>query len=284
VAHGARIGLHAGDRLLGERLGRLLPPGARPLSGDAVDTTFRVIPCDGEAGGSSALVDLRRDDRTIGRGLALTEALARLESELDFAVARLARDCIFVHAGVVAWRGSAILIPGRSMSGKSTLVHALVAAGATYYSDEYAIIDEAGLVHAYPRAIRLRGVIRAHTAPREEMHDLPPIQAGLVVSARHRSGALCRPRPLTRRESLFRLIRNTVHARLDPGRVLASLAPLVLHAHAIEGARGEACDAAQPILALCSADRVVDFDIGFSHARPHPGSGGASHAAHPIAR
>jgi uridine kinase len=39
-----------------------------------------------------------------------------------------------------------IAIPGRSFSGKTSLVTALVRAGAVYYSDEFAVIDRDGLV------------------------------------------------------------------------------------------------------------------------------------------
>jgi predicted ATPase len=36
---------------------------------------------------------------------------------------------VFVHAGVVGWKGQAILVPGRSYSGKTTLIAALMKAG-----------------------------------------------------------------------------------------------------------------------------------------------------------
>src|ERR671929_229610 len=75
------------------------------------------------------------------------------------------------HAGVVGWQGRAILIPGRSFSGKSTLVAALVRAGATYYSDEFAVLDERGRVHPFPKklSMRLEGSARPRFAPVEEL-------------------------------------------------------------------------------------------------------------------
>jgi hypothetical protein len=66
-------------------------------------------------------------------------------------VAENARRWIFVHAGVVAWRGQAIVIPGATQSGKTSLVAALVRAGAEYFSDEYAVFDARGRVHPLPR-------------------------------------------------------------------------------------------------------------------------------------
>jgi hypothetical protein len=58
---------------------------------------------------------------------------------------------------VVGWRGKAILLPGDSFFGKTTFVYELARCGAEYYSDEYAIIDESGLVHPFPRPLTMRG-------------------------------------------------------------------------------------------------------------------------------
>ena len=53
--------------------------------------------------------------------------------DIDNTVAQRSRQMLFVHAGVVGWRGLAIVIPGRSHTGKSTLVAELVWRGAVYY-------------------------------------------------------------------------------------------------------------------------------------------------------
>ena len=85
--------------------------------------------------------------------------LEALERDLQLYVAEQALRRVFVHAGVVGWRGRAIVIPGRTMSGKTTPVRALARAGATYYSDEYAVLDERGRVHPYlkPMSIQENG-------------------------------------------------------------------------------------------------------------------------------
>src|ERR1700682_4740000 len=64
---------------------------------------------------------------------------------------------IALHAGALVKEGCAVLLPGSSHAGKSTFVEQLVRDGWTYYSDEYALIDNAGWAHAYPRTIFLRG-------------------------------------------------------------------------------------------------------------------------------
>ena len=78
-----------------------------------------------------------------------------LRQDIDQAVARRSPRLLFVHAGVVGWRGLAIVIPGRGSTGKSTLVAELVRRGAVYYSDAFAVLDEAGRVHPYRGAIGL---------------------------------------------------------------------------------------------------------------------------------
>src|SRR5260370_20995260 len=82
--------------------------------------------------------------------------LDAFESHVQLTVAEYAPRRVFVHAGVVGWKNRAILIPGLSHSGKTTLVDQLIRAGATYYSDEYAVLDERGRVHPYARALGMR--------------------------------------------------------------------------------------------------------------------------------
>ena len=75
--------------------------------------------------------------------------------DIDNTVAQRSRQMLFVHAGVVGWRGLAIVIPGRSHTGKSTLVAELVWRGAVYYSDEFAVLDDTGRVHPSRRPLVL---------------------------------------------------------------------------------------------------------------------------------
>jgi len=66
----------------------------------------------------------------LSRTLELPQLFDTLERHAELLTAFRASDCLFVHAGVVDWQGQAILIPGRSMTGKTTLVKSLVEAGA----------------------------------------------------------------------------------------------------------------------------------------------------------
>src|SRR4029077_21066652 len=71
--------------------------------------------------------------------------LRYFDSILRITIAEYAVGRAFLHAGLVGWKGNAIVIPGDSYSGKSTLVAELIRAGPEYYSDEYAVLDEQGL-------------------------------------------------------------------------------------------------------------------------------------------
>jgi HprK-related kinase A len=69
------------------------------------------------------------------------------------AVARTT-DYLALHAGAVARKGKAVLLPAPPDSGKTTLSAALTRAGFSYLSDEVALIEpHSALVHPYARAL-----------------------------------------------------------------------------------------------------------------------------------
>ena len=78
----------------------------------------------------------------------------------------------------------------------------MVRAGATYLSDEFAVLDEDGLVHPYPKSLSLRseaGTSQVDT----HAHELggvvaeEPLPLGLAVLTSYRAGAEWRPRRLS---------------------------------------------------------------------------------------
>ena len=93
---------------------------------------------------------LYRGTALLARTLELHPLLTAFEKHAELLTAFRTQDCLFIHTGVVGWQGRAIVIPGRSMTGKTTPVKVLVEAGATYYSDEFAVLDKQGQVHPYP--------------------------------------------------------------------------------------------------------------------------------------
>ena len=149
MAHGVRVGIRVNRPEVLERVQQLFPLGWKPC-GARVQSLYSLI-----VGGSDA-PNLRRfhllyaNEARAARTLELEDIFALLEYEFEMHVAEQASRRVFVHAGAVGWNGRAIVLPGQTRSGKTTLVAALVRAGATYYSDEYAVIDTQG------RSIRIR--------------------------------------------------------------------------------------------------------------------------------
>lgn len=193
----------------------------------------------------------------LAEGLELAAASRIALSDLELWVAEHARQRIFVHAGCVAYDGRAIVLPGRTFSGKSTLTAALLRAGADYLSDEYAVFDGAGYVHPYARPLSLRreqgleaerlppGAIGAAVC---EQRIRVAIVAGLHYDANLEAALDVEQLPAGR--GLMKLLDNSPSARSRPAQTLATLARAVKPAIAIRGLRGEADAAAASVLAL----------------------------------
>ena len=187
-----------------------------------------------------------------GRGEAVAVADARLRLHL----AEHARGRVFIHAGVVGFRGRAIVVPGRSFTGKSTLIAALLRAGARYLSDEYAVLDDRGRVHPYPRPLSLRAPgkrrgVRREAAALGAKVGRRALPVGLIVVTRYAAGApRFTPAALSAGQAALALLDNAIAARSAPERVWPALRAAVASARAVRGDRGEADEAAGAILAL----------------------------------
>jgi hypothetical protein len=273
-AYGLRVGVRTNAPTLLDRLGTHLPPGWRACSSPVVDQIFSVWVDPGGGPG------LRRSRVYAGRcrrarTADLAHALAVLESEIRQSVAAGAERRTFVHAGVVGWRGRAIVIPGRSRSGKTTLVAELVKAGALYLSDEFAVLDARGRVHPFAKPLSIRGAdgCDVHTRARsaEELGGscaTRPLPVGLVVLAEHRRGAAWRPERLTPGQAVIEMLAHTVPARLRPEASLVSLARAVARATVLKGQRGEARELAELLLRAVEGTEPV--------SRPETGEGGTT--------
>ena len=149
-SYGVRIDIRSNDPASLDRVCQHLPNEWQSTKSAAVDRVYSlVIGKNGTRAHGRRLSFLYGDDVLLARSFDVDEVFESLESDLRLFVAELAKHRVFVHAGVVGWKGQAIVIPGRSYSGKSTLVAELVRAGATYYSDEYAVLDARGRVHPF---------------------------------------------------------------------------------------------------------------------------------------
>ena len=136
VCHRVRIRIEANDAAALARARAQLPHGFKLISAPRVDRRFELSVA--AKRGKRRLQTLYADGSRVTSGDA-GRVLQRLESAVRLTIAELAPHQLFIHAGVVAWKGKAIVIPGRSFAGKSTLVAEFVREGAIYYSDEYAV-------------------------------------------------------------------------------------------------------------------------------------------------
>lgn len=253
-SYGLTLGIRTNTPALLEQIAERLPPGWSPTAAGPVERLYSLL-----VGGPGRGSAVRRfnllyvNEMRLARSLGLPEILKALETDLELYVAERARRRLFVHAGVVGWQGRAIVIPGVSMSGKSSLVAALVRAGATYYSDEYAVLDARGRVHPYPRALSLRdgpgGATREMPTGRVEASlALEPLPVGLVLITRYRSGARWRPQRLSPGRTGIELLAHALAARRRPARTLAMLAHALRGSGALKGIRGEAAELAEALL------------------------------------
>jgi hypothetical protein len=254
VSYGARIGVRVNDASALDRLAEHLPPRWQPARSPIVDELFSVIVGGGESGARVRHYNLLYAGAArLARTLDVDELFDLLESNLHLQVAARARSRLFVQAGVVGWRGRAIVIPGRSLSGKTNLVAALVRAGATYYSDEYAVFDARGRVHPYARPLSLREAGRgARRKCAVEVlggcRGIRPLPVGLIVVTGYKSAARWRPRPLSPAQAALSLLDNTVLARIRPDLALPILREVVRDSTNLKGVRGEADEVVAPLL------------------------------------
>lgn len=233
--------------------------GTAPLA--AVDRAYLLSQRDGgETPGGRAGV-LRVNDRVLVASADARHLVEMLAADLQGYVARMARHRVFIHAGVVGWRGSAIVLPGRSFWGKTRLVMALLRSGADYYSDEYAVLDATGQVHPFQRLLSVRQ--DDGTPPRRDSaEDLGgrcgtgPLPVGLVAVSIYEPGARWLPRRLSTGEAVLALLTHSISVRREPARVLDTLTRVASQAPVLSGTRGEAYETVAPLLSMLSLGRI----------------------------
>lgn len=226
----------------------LLPPHARTVKRPPERGRFALVK-DTDDG----LLRVMCDEKSIAGPFDLRLALGILDAELRMYIALHAPDHVFVHAGVVGVGERAIVLPGRSFAGKTTLVAALVQAGAEYWSDEYAVLDADGLVHPYPKplSVRINDTRETDEQPVESLGGRAgdrPLPVAMIAFTSYRPGAAWALRARTAGEGAVKLLEHSVAARSRPEQVLAAVRRAATGALVLEGDRGDADQAASVLL------------------------------------
>jgi hypothetical protein len=256
---GVRIVLGASDSYLLTRMAERLPLGS--------------VACENGTGGRrlALVTEENVGYRILGTETQLTApdlnaALKLLDSVIRVHIARHAARRVFLHAGVVGYGGRAIVVPGSTFSGKTTLVAALLRAGASYYSDDCAVLDEDGLVHPYTRRLSVRdtggvGTDRAVEAvggyPADE-----PAPVGLIAITSYRPGADWRPVRGTTGRGMLALLESSLAAQERPAATFTATRAAATGAVVLEGERGEADEVAVLLLEALSYASGAHFPPG----------------------
>ena len=253
-SYGVTIGLRVNNAEVLNDLLTFLPPEWTPSRARTVNLLYSLM-----VGGASGRPNIRRfnmlyaNATRVVRSLEMDEVFQAFESHSHLYIAELAPRRVFVHAGVVGWKGQAILMPGRSFAGKTSLVAEFVRAGATYYSDEYAVLDAQGRVHPYSRPLAIRptegGASKKHEVEELGGHaGTRPLPVGLVLVSSYKAGAKWRPRPLSAGKGALALLDNTISIRRQPEAAFDVMERVVSQAHVLKSARGEARETVRSIL------------------------------------
>lgn len=226
----------------------LLPPLPRcESSAPAPDIDIQI-------GQGADSFDIRVNGERISSAVSLNDAALETVKAVDEALLQRFKSVFAVHAGAVVIKERALIIPGTSHAGKSALTAELLRRGATHLSDEYALIDEQGRVHAYPRPLLLRnGSPKQSLVLPEELNSSfasGPLSAAWILAVEYSPDARWEIRKLSQGETVMLLLRNTPHEmETSPGIVNAFLR-LAAGAECYEGKRREGSEAADEILAL----------------------------------
>jgi hypothetical protein len=230
LLHQARVRFQADGQLAIDFLRKVLP-SVPSQSLDPVDLVFELKEQEG-------LLALNQDGYQ-----ALNEREAKVTCEflrerLHDSLSRLAQAKLVLRAGVVGWKGSALLLPTPRLSGTTRLVEALQALGAVRYSDQLAIFNDELQVIPY------QGDPKAD-------QSAPPIAVSLVAYLPYRPALEAASRLESGGQATMTLLPlATITDKEQTPGVLSTLASICRKSRFVKGTRQEAKDCAQALLEL----------------------------------
>lgn len=254
--HGVSLALESDSAGLLRRMRDAIPPYWTPAApiDDALRFQLRV-----EEGSSS----LRFPDGTSVSAPDPGDLVRFFVPQAKLFAAAAARAHVFVHACAVGVGGAGYLFPGPSHAGKSSLCAALLEAGADFYADDLAMLDDEGRLCPAPEHVLLRSD-DGHQSPHAPAHfgaaaGLEPLPLRYAAFVRYASEPSLPLDEIRRAEALTRLLAHTPAARHTPKRTLDVLSQALSGARCFAGIRGEASVFAERLLRV-ETERELDGD------------------------
>jgi len=247
---GVKIGVRAeSSDLINEiknDLSKINPNGFDIIDDSQIEHLFEIKPEENKG------IEIIKDGKLLISWSHEMSILPFLQSQIRLTIAEFAESKVFLHAGAVGWKGRAILIPARSFSGKSTLVAELVKRGASYYSDDYAVLDQEGLLHPFHRQLSLRGFEDKYQQVDFSVESLggkassEPIPIGIVLITKYKEGNKnpknWKPQILTGGRGIMEILSHTIPIRYNPKFSLEVLNKVSKHAIICKSQRGDATE------------------------------------------
>ncbi len=194
------------------------------------------------------------DGRSLGEDTRPALPFLQLLGRISYEAIPTVKDRLAFHAGAVCLEGEGIVLPGASGSGKSTLVAALVMAGASYLSDEMALLAD-GMLEPFPRPLSLkRGSLAVLGHIERRLPDVledPYLDERFVAPDDLRPGAIGTRCPL--RFVVFPSYERGVPTVLEPIRRVAGVVELISNSFNFTGFGG------QGLAALAAAAPDIAF-------------------------
>ncbi len=247
-AYGVKLGIrvNAGSypEKIEERIVEILPLGINVIEQNGIEHLLEVID---EKNGNFKIF---KDGEMVANFPGIENLFDLLAGQIRLTVAEYAVEKVFLHAGAVAWKDKAVIIPARSFSGKTTLVAELIKKGAVYYSDEYAVLDEKGFVHSFPKTLSMRGIIDDYKQVERSPSSFgaavgqTPLPVGLVLICKfdktRKNDSEFALEILSPGQAMLEIIDNTIPITNNPKFVLKILNKISEHAIIAKCQRGEA--------------------------------------------
>lgn len=255
AAYGVAMTLEANPPELLDEMRAYLPPAWEDGASGAGNWEFRMTR------DRDGAYELHHIDRMVAAGPD-AEVLNSFEHMVRLRFATGSPTHFFLHAGAVAYQGQGIVIPGASFSGKTTLVSALVRAGAEYYTDENAVLDGQGRLHPYPKALGMREIPGEWNQTPRTVTELGgiggtnPVPVRLVVASQYRPHASWEPSTLSPADTVLMLMQHTVGMLERPAQSIQVMRRAAEGVTALQGVRGEADAVAADLIGRISEPRA----------------------------